>query len=147
MDQNRFHKHRHNSIVLEKALTLVAVVSMHLERVILDIGFNLILTPPAKMNRSDLVEKMASKFVHLPYQDVELALDTLLAAITGALVRGGRVEIRGFGSMSVSHQDARIGRNPRNGQKVDIPAKRVIRFKPGKALRENVNIDLYRVSL
>lgn len=99
------------------------------------------------MNRSDLVEKMASKFGHLPYQDVELALDTLLAAITGALVRGGRVEIRGFGSMSVSHQDARIGRNPRNGQQVDIPARRVIRFKPGKALRENVNIDLYRVSL
>jgi integration host factor subunit beta len=57
-----------------------------------------------------------------------------------ALVRGHRIEIRGFGSFSVNHRAPRLGRNPRNGESVEIPEKRVPHFKPGKALRESVDM-------
>jgi integration host factor subunit beta len=56
-----------------------------------------------------------------------------------ALVRGHRIEIRGFGSFSVNHRAPRVGRNPRSGASVAIPEKRVVHFKPGKALREAVD--------
>ncbi len=99
------------------------------------------------MNRSELVEEMASQFGQLSHQDIVLAIDTLFAAMTRSLAGDGRIEIRGFGSLSVSRQAARIGRNPRTGQQVDIPARRAFRFKPGKALRENVNIGWNKGSL
>ena len=91
------------------------------------------------MTRSDLVEELAARFAQLPYRDTELAVKTILDAMSDTLVRGNRIEIRGFGSFSVNQRPPRIGRNPRSGASVAIPAKRVPHFKPGKALREAVD--------
>jgi integration host factor subunit beta len=63
----------------------------------------------------------------------------MLDAMGEALVKGHRIEIRGFGSFTVNHRPARVGRNPRSGERVDIPEKRVPHFKPGKGLREAVD--------
>ena len=91
------------------------------------------------MTRSDLVEELAARFSQLTHRDAEYAVKTLLDAVGEALVRGNRIEIRGFGSFSVNHRAPRMGRNPRSGESVAIPEKRVPHFKPGKALRESVD--------
>jgi len=91
------------------------------------------------MTRSDLVEELAARFSQLTHRDAEYAVKTILDAMSDALVRGHRIEIRGFGSFSVNHRPPRIGRNPRSGESVQIPEKRVPHFKPGKALREAVD--------
>ena len=88
------------------------------------------------MTRSDLAEELATRFTHLTQRDAELAVKTILEAMNDALVHGQRIEIRGFGSFSVNHRPPRIGRNPRSGESVAVPEKRVPHFKPGKALRE-----------
>lgn len=93
------------------------------------------------MTRSDLVEELAARFDQLTQRDAELAVKTILDAAGDALVRGQRIEIRGFGSFSVTRRPPRLGRNPRSGEAVQIPAKRVPHFKPGKALREDVDRD------
>ncbi|MBC7445225.1 MAG: integration host factor subunit beta [Polaromonas sp.] len=90
------------------------------------------------MTRSDLVEELAARFNQLTHRDAEFAVKTLLDAVSDALVRGNRIEIRGFGSFSVNRRPPRMGRNPRSGESVAIPEKRVPHFKPGKALREAV---------
>jgi len=98
------------------------------------------VSPPQKpTTRSDLVEELAAKFVQLTHQDAEFAVKAILEAMNHALVRGQRIEIRGFGSFSVNHLPARMGRNPRSGERVTIPERRVPHFKPGKALREAVD--------
>jgi integration host factor subunit beta len=91
------------------------------------------------MTRSDLVEALAVRFSQLTHRDAEYAVKAILDAMGDALVKGHRIEIRGFGSFSVSHRSPRIGRNPRSGESVMIPEKRVPHFKPGKALREQVD--------
>ena len=91
------------------------------------------------MTRSDLVEELANRFGQLKHRDAEYAVKTLLDAVSDALVRGHRIEIRGFGSFSVNRRPPRMGRNPRSGESVAIPEKRVPHFKPGKALRESVD--------
>jgi len=91
------------------------------------------------MTRSDLVEELAARFAQLTHRDAETAVKTVLDAVADALVRGHRIEIRGFGSFTVSHRPPRMGRNPRSGESVAIPEKRVPHFKPGKALREAVD--------
>ena len=91
------------------------------------------------MTRSDLVEALAQQFGQLTQRDAEMAVKTILDAMTDALARGHRIELRGFGSFSVSHRAPRLGRNPRSGEKVAVPEKRVPHFKPGKALRESVD--------
>lgn len=91
------------------------------------------------MTRSDLVEKLAIRFNQLPYRDAEYAVKTLLDAMSDTLVSGRRIEIRGFGSFSINQRLPRMGRNPRSGESVAIPGKRVPHFKPGKALREAVD--------
>ena len=88
------------------------------------------------MNRSDIVDDLAAKFGHLTKGDTEFAINTILDAMAEALVAGLRIEIRGFGSFSLTRRPPRIGRNPRNGESVAVPEKRVVHFKPGKALRE-----------
>ena len=90
------------------------------------------------MTRSDLVEELAARFGQLTQRDAEFAVKAILEAVGEALVKGHRIEIRGFGSFSVSHRSPRMGRNPRSGESVAIPEKRVPHFKPGKALRETV---------
>ncbi|MDD3786549.1 MAG: integration host factor subunit beta [Hydrogenophaga sp.] len=91
------------------------------------------------MTRSDLVEALAGRFSQLTHRDAEFAVKAILDAMGDALVRGHRIEIRGFGSFSVNRRSPRIGRNPRSGESVMIPEKRVPHFKPGKALREQVD--------
>ena len=91
------------------------------------------------MTRSDLVEKLAERFSQLTHRDAEFAVKTILDAMGEALVRGHRIELRGFGSFSINRRPPRMGRNPRSGESVAIPEKRVPHFKPGKALREAVD--------
>jgi integration host factor subunit beta len=98
------------------------------------------------MTRSDLVENLAASFEHLTQSDAEAAVRTLLDAMTDALVRGHRIEVRGFGSFSVHRRAPRIGRNPRSGAEVQIPERRVAHFRPGKALREGVDPTLAKSS-
>lgn len=90
------------------------------------------------MNRSDLINLLAQRFTLLNRCDAEAAVDLMLDAMTHTLVRGQRIEIRGFGSFSISVRAARTGRNPRSGEAVAIPERRVPHFKPGKALREAI---------
>lgn len=91
------------------------------------------------MTRSDLVEDLAARFGQLTLRDAEFAVKSILDAMNEALARGHRIEIRGFGSFSVNYRPPRQGRNPRSGESVAIPEKRVPHFKPGKALREAVD--------
>lgn len=91
------------------------------------------------MTRSDLVDQLAERFTQLTHRDAELAVKTILDALSEALENGHRVEIRGFGSFSVSHRPARVGRNPRSGEQVMVPEKRLPHFKPGKSLRTQVD--------
>ena len=91
------------------------------------------------MTRSDLVEARAERFGQLTHRDAEFAVKALLEAMRDALARGHRIELRGFGSFTISHRPPRMGRNPRSGEQVAIPEKRVPHFKPGKALREEVD--------
>lgn len=91
------------------------------------------------MTRSDLVEELAARFGQLTQRDAEFAVKTILDAMNDALARGHRIEVRGFGSFSVNYRAPRMGRNPRTGESVAIPEKRVPHFKPGKALREAVD--------
>ena len=94
------------------------------------------------MNRSDLALQLAHQFPQLLARDVEHSVDVLLKALSEALTTGGRVEVRGFGSFTITTHAARIGRNPKNGVSVSVPGKRRPRFKPGKALRERVLVEL-----
>ena len=92
------------------------------------------------MTRSDLVEELASRFPQLGHSDAEFAVKALLDAMSEAMVKGHRIELRGFGSFSVNRRPPRMGRNPRSGEAVAIPEKKVPHFKPGKALREAVDM-------
>jgi len=91
------------------------------------------------MTKSELIQKLAERNPHLYLRDVEKIVDTIFERITQALIDGDRVELRGFGAVSVKHRDARTGRNPRTGEAVHVEAKRLPFFKTGKALREALN--------
>lgn len=91
------------------------------------------------MTRSELIAQLAATNPHLRQPDVELIVSTIFDEITDALARGDRVELRGFGAFSIKQRDPRTGRNPRTGTAVDVSAKAVPYFKPGKELRERVN--------
>jgi integration host factor subunit beta len=94
------------------------------------------------MTRSDLVAQLAERFSQLTHRDTEFAVKTILDAMSDALARGHRIEIRGFGSFSINRRPPRVGRNPRSGEQVVIPEKLVPHFKPGKALRESVDAQV-----
>lgn len=91
------------------------------------------------MTKSELIQKLADRNPHLLLRDVERIVDTVFNEITDTLADGNRVELRGFGAFSVKHRDARVGRNPRTGEQVQVEAKRLPFFKTGKALREALN--------
>lgn len=91
------------------------------------------------MTRSELIEKLALIHPDLTAQDIELAVRSIFDRMAGTLAQGGRVEIRGFGSFSLSYRPVRNGRNPKTGASVLVPAKYVPCFKSGKELRERVN--------
>jgi len=94
------------------------------------------------MTRSDLVALLGERFGQLTQRDTEFAVKTILDAMSDALARGHRIEIRGFGSFSINRRPPRVGRNPRSGEQVVIPEKLVPHFKPGKALREAVDLQV-----
>jgi integration host factor subunit beta len=91
------------------------------------------------MIKSELVQRIANRNPHLYLRDVEKIVNAILDEITGALSRGDRVELRGFGAFSVKHRDARVGRNPRTGANVPVNEKTVPFFKTGKEMRERLN--------
>jgi integration host factor subunit beta len=91
------------------------------------------------MIKSELVQRIANRNPHLYVRDVEKIVNAILDEITGALSRGDRVELRGFGAFSVKHRDARVGRNPRTGAHVPVNEKTVPFFKTGKEMRERLN--------
>jgi integration host factor subunit beta len=91
------------------------------------------------MIKSELIQKIAEDNPHLYQRDVERIVSTVFEEITAALARGDRVELRGFGAFSVKNREGRMGRNPRTGETVPVPAKSVPFFKTGKELRERMN--------
>ena len=90
------------------------------------------------MTKADLVDKVTS-LGDLTRRDGEVIVDTLFESVIGALKEGDKIEIRGFGSFRTRQRKSRIGRNPKTGERVDVPAKRVPFFKPSKELRDTVN--------
>ncbi|MEL7691889.1 integration host factor subunit beta [Citromicrobium bathyomarinum] len=93
------------------------------------------------MIRSELLQKLASDNPELRAQEVDQVVDIFFDEIAQRLAEGGRVELRGFGAFSTREREARTGRNPRTGEAVDVPAKRVPYFKPGKEMRNALNGD------
>jgi len=93
------------------------------------------------MTRSELIQQLAGRFPQLTSIDAELSVKTILDALSQSLCNGGRAEIRGFGSFTVNVRPPRIGRNPKTGEKVMVPEKRVPHFKAGKELKERVDLD------
>ena len=91
------------------------------------------------MTKSELVARIAEMNPQLYQRDVERIVSTIFEEITGALSRGDRVELRGFGAFSVKARNARVGRNPRTGASVEVNAKTVPFFKTGKQLRDLIN--------
>ncbi|QPC42571.1 integration host factor subunit beta [Kaustia mangrovi] len=91
------------------------------------------------MIKSELIQRIAEQNPHLYQRDVERIINTILDEIGTALADGDRVELRGFGAFSIKERDARVGRNPRTGEPVEVDAKRVPYFKTGKELRERLN--------
>ena len=92
------------------------------------------------MTKSELIELISAKQNHLPAKDVELAVKQILEIMSDALAQGQRIEIRGFGSFGLNYRPPRTGRNPKSGEKVQVPAKYVPHFKAGKELRERVDL-------
>ena len=93
------------------------------------------------MNRSDLIERIALLHPQLQLKDAELAVKVILEALSNTLSKGGRVEVRGFGSFALNHRPARQARNPKTGATVKVPAKYVPHFKMGRELKERVDND------
>ncbi|MCB1667894.1 MAG: integration host factor subunit beta [Porticoccaceae bacterium] len=94
------------------------------------------------MTKSELIERLVTKQEQLPPRDVELAVKMVLEKMTHSLVNNSRIEIRGFGSFSLHFRAPRIGRNPKTGASVELSGKYVPYFKPGKDLRDRVNLSL-----
>ena len=93
------------------------------------------------VTKSELIEVLARKQPHLPLKDVELAVRCVVDHLSDTLASGERIEIRGFGSFSLSERAPRVGRNPKSGEQVLVPGKQVPHFKAGKELRERVDLN------
>ena len=91
------------------------------------------------MTKSELIQVIAEKNPSLHVSDIEHLVSAIFEKITEALAGGDRVEIRGFGAFSVREREARVGRNPKTGEAVEVPAKKTPFFKVGKELKEKVN--------
>ncbi len=94
------------------------------------------------MTKSDLIARLAERFPQLVAKDAEYAVKMILDAMSEALAKGDRIEIRGFGSFALNYRPPRVGRNPKSGDKVNVPGKWVPHFKAGKELRERVDSTL-----
>lgn len=94
------------------------------------------------MTKSDLIARLAERFPQLVAKDADFAVKMILDAMSEALAKGDRIEIRGFGSFVLNYRPPRVGRNPKSGDKVSVPQKWVPHFKAGKELRERVDLAL-----
>jgi integration host factor subunit beta len=92
----------------------------------------------ATMTKADLVEEVV-KVTELPRKESEIIVETIFGSIIHALQTGDKIEIRGFGSFRTRQRRGRIGRNPKTGAKVEVPAKKIPFFKPSKELKDFVN--------
>jgi integration host factor subunit beta len=92
------------------------------------------------MIRSELVQMLAADNPGLSMKEIDRIVTIFFDEISQRLAEGGRVELRGFGAFSTRARDARMGRNPRTGETVDVDAKRVPYFKPGKEMRQRLNV-------
>jgi integration host factor subunit beta len=97
------------------------------------------MTTTKTLTKSELIERLAERNPRLVARDADEAVKTILDAMSAALASGSRIEIRGFGSFSLNYRPPRVGRNPKSGERVQVPAKWVPHFKAGKELRERVD--------
>jgi len=97
------------------------------------------------MTKSELIERIAAKQPQLSVKDIELAVKAILEHMSQTLAQGERIEIRGFGSFSLHYREPRLGRNPKTGDTVELAGKHVPHFKPGKEMRERVNLSIQQV--
>lgn len=93
------------------------------------------------MTKSELIARLADRYPQLIYKDAEIAVNATLEAMIASLVKGRRIEIRGFGSFGINYRPPRMGRNPKSGERVPVPEKYVPHFKAGRELRERVNAE------
>ena len=96
------------------------------------------------MTKSELIERIAMRQAQLSTKDVELAVKCVIDQMVNGIASGKRIEIRGFGSFSLHYRAARVGRNPKTGEQVQLSGKHVPHFKPGKEMRDRVNDSLNR---
>ena len=91
------------------------------------------------INKKDLIEIIAKEQDQLPYRDIELSVKTIIKSMVKSLRKGERIEIRGFGSFSLRYRKPRVGRNPKSGTKINIPAKKALKWKCSKILLKRLN--------
>ncbi len=91
------------------------------------------------MTKSALIEKISERVEGLTRKQTEIVIETVFESIIDALVKGDKVEIRGFGNFKLRSRKARKARNPKTGESVEVPPKKVPYFKVGKELREMLN--------
>jgi integration host factor subunit beta len=98
--------------------------------------------------KSELIRALSEKLPELAAKDVELAVNCVLEQMIAAQENGERIEVRGFGSFSLHHLAARVGRNPKTGEAVQLPKKVALHFKPGKELKDRVDAvsSKYRIT-
>ena len=94
------------------------------------------------MTKSELIERLVFKYPDLPAADVQRVVNIIFEHMASVLAKGERIEIRGFGSFSLHFRAPRVGRNPKTGESVELAGKYVPHFKPGKELRERVNLSI-----
>ena len=94
------------------------------------------------MRKSQLIENLIDRFDSVPIKNVEQSVKAIIDHMADALAAGDRIEIRGFGSFCLHYRAPRTGRNPKTGDSVELAAKYVPHFKPGKELRDQVNDSL-----
>ena len=91
------------------------------------------------MIKSELIEALAKKQPHLTLKDVDLAVDCIIEHMCRAVIANDRIEVRGFGAFSLHYHPARVGRNPKTGEPLNLSANYLLHFKPGKELRHRVD--------
>jgi integration host factor beta subunit len=91
------------------------------------------------MTKSALIEQITEKVEGLTKKQVEVIIDTVFDGMKEALARGEKIEIRGFGNFRLKHRDGKVARNPKTGEKVQVPSKRALHFKIGKPFHNALN--------
>ena len=94
------------------------------------------------MTKSELIEAIAERHNQLSQKDIDLSVKSILEQMVQSMEKGERIEIRGFGSFALHYRPPRNGRNPKTGEAVELPEKYVPHFKPGKELRDRVNLGI-----